>query len=189
MFTGVRGPPRSNSRNPTMIDFGRNLSLERAAVRDTPKGRLLLVLKQLAPGAKEVAGIAVVRGAKRDACYDAGTQPSDKKSSTHTPFAVRTCTHSDPATGGNYSRPLAVGRSPRQAIRTGEGCPMAIELRCPDCGNSRRCPIDSAGKQRRCKCGAVFRVPAEDPLLATHRPRLQRHPLATLCGQGADIAL
>ena len=46
---------------------------------------------------------------------------------------------------------------------------MPIELRCPDCGRQSKAPDHSAGKRARCKCGAEFRIPAEDSLLATLR--------------------
>src|SRR4051794_23481581 len=55
---------------------------------------------------------------------------------------------------------------------------MTIAVRCPECGRPSSAPDGSAGKWARCKCGAKFRVPDEDPILATLR--------ATFAGPAVD---
>jgi hypothetical protein len=63
---------------------------------------------------------------------------------------------------------------------------LAIELRCPDCGRQSQASDRSAGKRARCKCGAEFRIPAEDPLLATLRRTFGAPPTAEPAREGAE---
>lgn len=46
---------------------------------------------------------------------------------------------------------------------------MAMEIQCPDCGRPSQVPDGSAGRRARCKCGVEFRIPVEDPLIASLR--------------------